>query len=233
MKAIILAGGRGTRLQPLTNDIPKPLVNIIDKPVMEHIINLLVTHGITEIGVTLGYMAEKITSYFGDGKALGAKLTYFIEKEPLGTAGSVKGAESYLSDTFLVISGDAYTNMNLTRLINYHQAKKSPLTLVCTPMSNPKGLGTLEVDFDGRVVRFEEKPLRPKPSLVNCGIYCIDKKVLKLIPKSFYDFGKELLPRLVGEIFGYVTYDYWSDIGTLPSYYYTNYLVSSSMQPQL
>lgn len=227
MNAIIMAGGKGSRLSPLTDDLPKPLVKIIDKPVMEHIIGLLKKSGINDIGVTLGYKADKIIEYFGNGDKLGVNLTYFVENEPLGTAGSVKAAENFVTDDFVVISGDAYTAMDISRAIDFHIAKSSPFTIVSTPSSNPVGLGVLETDFDGRVTRFVEKPENPRPSLINCGIYIINKSVLALIPDGFYDFGKQLLPRLTDSAYAYVTYDYWSDIGTLPSYYYTNYLVAS------
>lgn len=230
MKAIIMAGGRGSRLMPLTNDIPKPLVKIIDKPVMEHIINLLKKHGITDIGVTLGYKADAIIDRFGDGRQLGVNLTYFVEKEPLGTAGSVKGAAGFLSDTFLVISGDAYTDIDLRRAIDFHKAKNSRFTLIATPHKNPVGMGVLETDHDGKIINFIEKPASPRPSLINCGIYIINKEVLDMIPGGFYDFGRQLIPRLVGNLYAYVTYDYWSDIGTLSSYYYTNYVVASAME---
>ncbi|MFA5450052.1 MAG: nucleotidyltransferase family protein [Clostridia bacterium] len=230
MKAIIMAGGKGSRLQPLTNDIPKPLVKIIDKPVMEHIIELLKKHGITDIGVTLGYKSEAITDWFGGGERYGVNLTYFVEKEPLGTAGSVKAAENFLSDEFLVISGDAYTDIDLTKAIAFHKAKQSKFTLIATPHKSPVGLGVLETDHDGRVTAFIEKPPTIRPSLINCGIYIINREVLKMIPQGFYDFGRQLIPALVGRLYAYVTYDYWSDIGTLQSYYYTNYLVAAAME---
>lgn len=230
MKAIIMAGGRGSRLMPLTTDIPKPLVKIIDKPVMEHIIELLKKHGITEIGVTLGYKAESIIEYFGDGAHLGVTLTYFVEKEPLGTAGSVKGAEKFLSDEFLVISGDAYTDIDLGKAIAFHRAKHSNFTLIATPHKNPIGLGVLEIDPDGKIIQFIEKPQNPRPALINCGIYIINKSILAMIPDGFYDFGRQLIPRLTGSLYAYVTYDYWSDIGTLQSYYYTNYLVAAALE---
>lgn len=221
MKAIIMAGGKGTRLKPLTDNLPKPLVKLIDRPVMEYTINLLKRHGITEIGVTLGYRAEDIVSYFGSGSRFGVELTYFKESVPLGTAGGIKNASSFLDEDFLVLSGDAYTELDISEAIRFHYHKKSPLTVVATPCENPAGFGVLETDYDGKIVRFEEKPLNPRPSLINCGIYVISKKVLNSIPDGFYDFGKQLLPSMAGKIYAYVTYDYWTDIGTLPSYYGT------------
>lgn len=229
MNAIIMAGGKGTRLRPLTDNLPKPLVKIIDKPVMEHIINLLKTHGITEIGVTLGYKAKDIKDYFGNGDKLGVSLKYFIEEEPLGTAGSVKNAKDFVSDDFLIISGDAYTDIDLSRAIEFHFAKHSPFTIIATPHNNPKGMGILDVDFDGRLSKFEEKPEKVEPSLINTGIYVMNKKTIDMIPDGFYDFGKQLIPQLVNQAYVNVTYDYWSDIGTLPSYYYTNYLIAQGI----
>lgn len=229
MKAVIMAGGKGTRLKPLTNDIPKPMVKIIDRPVMEHILELLRVHNITDIAVTLGHMSQSIIDYFGNGESFGVNITYFIEETPLGTAGSVKATQNFVSDDFLVISGDAFTNINLTGAIRYHFAKDSIFTLIAQPHQSPEGLGVLEIDYENKVIDFVEKPKIVKPSLINTGIYIINKRVLGLIPDGFYDFGKQLLPRLVGKLYAYITYDYWSDIGTLSSYYYTNYLLATKM----
>lgn len=214
------------RLRPLTNDIPKPMVKIIDKPVLQYMIELCKAHGITDIGITLGYRSDCITEYFGDGNWLGVKLTYFFEEQPLGTAGSVKSTRNFVSDDFIVLSGDAYTTIDLSKAIAYHKAKNSPFTLVATPHKNPVGLGILETDHNGKISAFLEKPENPHPSLINCGIYIMHKSMLNMIPEGSYDFGKQFIPRLVGEAYAFVTYDYWSDIGTLPSYYYTNYLIS-------
>jgi len=231
MKAIIMAGGKGTRLQPLTNEIPKPMVKIIDRPILEHVIELLKKHNITQIGITLGHMYEIIMDYFGSGQRFGVEIKYFVEETPLGTAGGVKAAKDFLDGDFLVISGDCYTNMDLTKAIEYHRAKKSPFTIIATPHTNPVGLGVLDIDFEGRLATFVEKPEQVRPSLINTGIYIINKSVLDMIPEGFYDFGKQLLPRLIGDAFVSVTYDYWSDIGTLPSFYYTNFLVSQAITP--
>jgi mannose-1-phosphate guanylyltransferase/phosphomannomutase len=232
MKAVIMAGGKGTRLKPLTNDIPKPLVKIIDRPVMEHILELLKTHGITDIAVTLGHMSQSIIDYFGNGENFGVSLTYFIEDSPLGTAGSVKATQNFVSEDFLVISGDAFTNIDLTNAIRYHFAKDSIFTLIAQPHQRPEGLGVLEVDYDNKVIDFVEKPQQIKPSLINTGIYIINKGILELIPEGFYDFGRQLLPSLTGKLYAYITYDYWSDIGTLSSYYYTNYLLANKLANQ-
>ena len=222
MKAVIMAGGYGTRLLPLTKNEPKPMIKLIDKPVLEYVLELLKKHGITEAGLTLGYLPEKITDYFGDGSRFGMKLTYFYENTPLGTAGSVKSTRNFVDDDFLVISGDCYTEIDLTKAIQFHYALNSPFTIVAQPHANPVGLGVLETDINHRVVSFVEKPETVKPGLINTGIYVIKKETLKYIPDGFYDFGKQLIPRLVGKIYACVDYSYWSDIGTLQSYYATN-----------
>lgn len=230
MKAVIMSGGKGTRLYPLTKDMPKPMVRIIDKPVLEHIILLLKKHNINEIAVTLGYMAESIIAYFGDGSNLGVKITYYVEDSPLGTAGSVKRTLNFVDDDFVVISGDSYCDIDITRAIRFHKAKKSLFTLIAQPKENPVGLGVLDIDENNLVTAFIEKPDSAKTSLINTGIYIINKYVLSLIPEGFYDFGKQLIPRLLGEVYAYVDYGYWSDIGTLQSYYATNLRVARELE---
>lgn len=232
MNAVIMSGGRGTRLYPLTKDMPKPMVRIIDKPVLEHIIMLLKRHGITEIAITLGYMAESIIAYFDDGSKWGVKLTYYVEDSPLGTAGSVKRTLNFVENDFLVISGDSYCDIDITKAIKFHKAKKSLFTLIAQPKENPVGLGVLEIDENNLVSEFIEKPDSAKTSLINTGIYLINKQVLSLIPEGFYDFGRQLIPRLIGEVYAYVDYGYWSDIGTLQSYYATNLKVAREIEEQ-
>lgn len=229
MKAVIMAGGKGTRLMPLTKDMPKPMIKLIDKPVMEYIIELLKKHGITEIAVTLGYMPEAIISYFGNGEAWGVNLTYFIEDAPLGTAGSVKSARNFLSDDFLVISGDCYTEIDLSKAIYFHKLKRSPFTIISQPHPYPVGLGILETDINHKLTAFIEKPEDIRPALINTGIYIINKEIINKIPDGFYDFGKQLIPRLIGEAYACTDYSYWSDIGTLVSYYETNARLAKEM----
>jgi len=150
MKAIIMAGGEGSRLRPLTCDLPKPMVPIMNIPIMEHIINLLKKHGITEIGVTLMYLPQKIKDYFGNGSNFGVNITYFTEDTPLGTAGSVKNAEDFLDETFIVISGDSLTNMNITKAIEFHRMKNSKATLVLTRVDVPLEYGVF-FSYHGQV----------------------------------------------------------------------------------
>ena len=230
MNAVIMAGGRGTRLLPLTRNLPKPMVNLIDKPVLEHVIELLRKHGVYNIAITLGYLADRVISYFGNGENLGVNITYYTEEVPLGTAGGVKNASSFVTEDFFVLSGDAFSEIDLTRAAAFHKEKNSLFTLVAQPHPKPSAFGVTEIDFENRVVGFVEKPQTSKPALVNTGIYIINKKILSLIPEGFYDFGKDLLPRLVHTAYAYVDYSYWSDIGTLSSYYETNKYLAEKIE---
>ena len=231
MKAIIMAGGLGTRLRPLTNEIPKPMVPIIDRPVMSYIIELLKNHGFTDIAVTLNYKPKIITDYFEDGARLGVRLRYYIETTPLGTAGSVKNAADFLDDDFLIMSGDAFTDMDLSDFARYHFMKKAIFTLACKYCDDAKGFGVLESSPKGRVLRFVEKPEISVPGLINTGIYMVKRQVLDLIPDGFCDFGRDILPSLAAaeKLYAYKTDKYWSDIGSLPSYYSTNYFVAKNL----
>ncbi|MDR1940138.1 MAG: nucleotidyltransferase family protein [Clostridiales bacterium] len=230
MKAIIMAGGLGTRLRPLTNELPKPMVPIIDKPIMLYIVDLLRSYGFTDIGVTLNYKPDSIISYFRDGSQFGVRLTYFIESSPLGTAGSVKNAADFLSEDFLVMSGDSFTNIDLDELRAFHFKKNALFTLACKYYENTSGFGVLQKERGGKITGFVEKPEGTAAGLVNTGIYMINKTVLRLIPDGYYDFGKNLLPRLVGNgLYARETDGYWSDIGSLPSYYSANYFVATNM----
>ena len=147
------------------------------------------------------------------------------------TAGALKH-QNFVSEDFLVISGDAFTNIDLSKAIRYH-LPKTVSTLIAQPHPHPQGLGVLEIDYNNKIIDFMEKPENIKPSLINTGIYIINKRLLNLIPDGFYDFGKQLLPSLVGKIYAYVTYEFWSDIGTLSSYYYTNYLISRDFNEEM
>ena len=214
---------------PLTRNEPKPMVKLIDKPVLERTIELLRKHGVHDIAVTLGYLPERITSYFGDGEKFGVRLTYYVEDVPLGTAGGVKNAAHDIGEDFFVLSGDAYTEIDLTKAAAFHREKNSLFTLVVQPHPDPSAFGVTEIDFDNRIINFLEKPKIDHPALVNTGIYVINKKILSLIPDGFYDFGKDLLPRLVHSAYAYADYAYWSDIGTLKSYYETNVYLAEKL----
>jgi len=226
MKAVIMAGGKGTRLAPLTDHSPKPLMPIIDKPILRYIIELLKKHGITDISVTLGYMANKITEAFGDGRDLGVTLHYIVEREPLGTAGGVKGAAAGFQEDFLVISGDAYTDFDLTELIDFHRKHGKLATIAATRVEDPSSFGVMLLNGAGKVRSFIEKPSLPISNIVSTGIYVFKKEILKKIPSGFQDFARDIFPTIPGQIYAKIMNGYWSDIGTLLSYYSTNYHVA-------
>src|SRR2546421_1761334 len=158
MKAVVMAGGEGTRLRPLTSNQPKPRVPIVGKPCMEHIIELLKLHGFEDVIVTVAFLPQAIRSYFGGGETLGIDLSYSVEDSPLGTAGSVRLAAGKLDDTFLVISGDALCDVDLSRLLEFHRDKGASVTIGLKSVENPLEFGIVVTDEDGRIERFLEKP---------------------------------------------------------------------------
>lgn len=221
MNAVIMAGGFGTRLKPLTDNLCKPMMPIVGKPILEYTVELLVRHGVDDIAMTLNYRPFDIIDYFGDGSSWGVNIRYVVEDEPLGTAGSVKNAKP-MGDDFIVISGDAFTDINLTELLSFHRSSDALVTMAVKRVENPLGFGVVETQ-GSRIVRFKEKPIdAPSGSLVNTGIYAIKREVLDLIPNGFYDFSKQLFPEIIGHIAAFETDAYWSDIGTLENYYLTN-----------
>lgn len=228
MKAVIMAGGEGTRLRPLTCNMPKPMVPVANRPVMFHIIELLKKHGISEIAVTLQYMPEKIKEYFDDGSDLGVNIKYYTEKFPLGTAGSVKNTEDFIDDTFIVISGDALTDIDLSSAINFHKNKNAVATLVLKRMDIPLEYGVVITDKEGRVIRFLEKPSWGEvfSDTVNTGIYILSPEVLGFIERGkMFDFSKDLFPMLLNKnmpVYGYIADGYWCDIGDIHAYINSN-----------
>lgn len=230
MQAVIMAGGYGTRLRPLTNEIPKPMVPIIDKPIIEYIVLHLKKYGFTDIIVTLGYKPEEIMSYLGDGSKYGVQIRYNIESTPLGTAGSVKAVYEILEKTFLVISGDSFTNVNLYEVAKYHATHPKAITMVVKELDDVKGFGVVKFDEDGDIQDFVEKPETSKLKFVNTGMYMIEKKILQTIPEGKFDFSRDLFPTVLDEMKAYVMREYWSDIGTLSSYYLTNNEVALNPQ---
>lgn len=224
MKGVIIAGGRGSRLSPLTNELPKPMIPILDKPVMEYCIEHLKEHGITEIAVTVQYLSSKIMNYFGDGQKYGVNLTYFEERKPLGTAGSIKNAEAFLDESFVVIYGDVISNFDLAKGIQFHHAKDSLVTIFMTTVSNPMDYGIIKTNDTGKVTRFLEKPTRLEvfTNVINTGIYVMEPEILRYIKKGeALDFSLDLFPILLKNdcpIFGFKTNGYWSDVGNMAKY---------------
>ncbi|HHT48963.1 MAG TPA: NTP transferase domain-containing protein [Firmicutes bacterium] len=229
MKAIVMAGGKGTRLRPLTCKQPKPMVPIAGKPMIGYILELLKKYHFTDIGMTLFYLPELITNYFGDGHEFGVSVRYFLEESPLGTAGSVKNAESFLDETFLVISGDALTDINLAEAVAFHRARRALVTIVLTKVANPLDYGVVITAEDGRIKRFLEKPGWGEvfSDTVNTGIYLIEPEVFRYYEKNkAVDFSKDLFPLLLQAgkpLYGFVAEGYWSDVGNLAQYRQANY----------
>lgn len=229
MKAIIMAGGEGSRLRPLTCDLPKPMVPLMNKPIMEHIIELLKKHGITEIGITLMYLPQKIKDYFGDGSNFGVNLHYFIEDSPLGTAGSVKNAGKFLDDTFVVISGDALTDMDLTNAVKFHKEKQSLATLVLYKVDVPLEYGVVVTDENGLITRFLEKPSWSEvfSDTANTGTYILEPEALDYFEMGQkFDFSQDLFPLILKDkkpLYGYTVSGYWCDIGDLRAYLQAHY----------
>ena len=225
MRAVLMAGGSGTRLRPLTCDLPKPMVPILNRPIAEHIINLLKRNNITEVIATLYYLPDVMRDYFQDGKDFGVDMTYAVEEEqPLGTAGCVKNIEQWLDDTFIVISGDGITDFDLQEAIAYHKSKGSKATLILTRVPNPVEFGVVITDEDGRINRFLEKPSLSEifSDTINTGTYILEPEVLQYLPRDEEsDFSKDLFPTLLAKdepMYGYVAEGYWCDVGHLEAY---------------
>jgi len=224
MKAVILVGGEGTRLRPLTCNKVKPLVPVLNRPFLEHVVDYLKRHGVRDIILALGYLPEQIQEYFGDGSGFGVNMTYLIEDFPLGTAGGVKNAEAFLDASFLVFNGDIFTDIDLTDMMNCHHEKKAATSIALTPVDDPTPYGVVETDAEGRVERFVEKPRREEvtTNMINAGIYIMEPHVLDYIAANvFFTFEHGVFPSLLekGEVvYGYPSQAYWIDIGTPEKY---------------
>jgi mannose-1-phosphate guanylyltransferase / phosphomannomutase len=220
-----MAGGEGTRLRPMTANQPKPMLPVVNRPVMEHVLRLLKRHGFDETVVTVQFLASLVRNYFGDGEEVGMSLQYATEAEPLGTAGSVRNAQDALRDEpFLVISGDALTDIDLSELVKFHRLNGALVTVALSRVPNPLEFGIVITDEDGRIQRFLEKPSWGQvfSDTVNTGIYVMEPEVLAEVPEGeATDWSGDVFPRLLkrgAPMFGWVGEGYWEDIGTHASY---------------
>jgi len=225
MKAIILAGGFGTRIQPLTNSLPKPMLPILNRPMMEHIIIKLRDElGITDMAVLLYFKPDIIKNHFGDGSDLGVKITYVQPDDDYGTAGAVAFAREFLDDTFIIVSGDLVTNFDFKKIERFHKKKKSQLTITLTRVENPLQFGVVIANEDDRIEKFLEKPSWGEvfSDTINTGIYVIEPEILNYIPHGEnFDFAKDLFPALMQNdipLWGYSCEGYWRDVGNPVSY---------------
>ena len=224
MKAVIMAGGEGTRLRPLTSNSPKPMLPVANRPMMEHIVTLLKHHDITEIVVTVAFLANQIRTYFGDGSEFGVKMVYATEDQPLGTAGSVRNAMDELDERFIVISGDVLTDIDLGQIIEFHDQRDAMATIGLVAVENPLEFGIVITRDDGSVERFLEKPTWGEvfSDTINTGIFVLEPEIFDHIdPDRPVDFSSEVFPALLAAgkpLYGAVAEGYWEDVGTLESY---------------
>ncbi len=224
MKAVIMAGGEGTRLRPLTSNIPKPMLPIANIPMMEHVVDLLVAHGITDIVVTVAYLADSVRNYFGDGSEFGVRMVYATEETPLGTAGSVRNAMDELDERFLVISGDVLTDIDLSAIVEYHDTKKALATIGLVAVENPLEFGIVITDESGAIERFLEKPSWGQvfSDTINTGIFVLEPEIFDFIPQDGpSDFSSDVFPEVLAAdrgLYGMVATGYWEDVGTLEAY---------------
>ena len=224
MKAVILAGGEGTRLRPLTCNTPKPMVPILNRPFLEHMLSHLKGHGVDHTLLTLWYLPDVIRSHFGDGEGLGLRLSYTLETQPLGTAGAVKNVESELDGTFFVLNGDIFTDLDLSDMVRFHRESGALVTISLTQVEDPSAFGVVETDDRGRVQRFLEKPAPgvTASNWINAGIYLVEPEVLAHAPSGeHYMFERGLFPKLLdmgAPVYGYRSGAYWVDLGTPENY---------------
>jgi mannose-1-phosphate guanylyltransferase len=229
MKAVILVGGEGTRLRPLTYDTPKPMVPVLNRPFLEHTIAHLKKCWVNNIILAVSYLPEVVQDYFDDGSNLGVRLTYAIESSPLGTAGAVKNAERSLDATFAVLNGDIFSGLDVAEMLDFHRSKRAKATIALTRVHNPCAFGVVEADSDGRIRQFIEKPSpnQVTTNWINAGVYILEPEVLEHVPpSSHYMFERGLFPLLLEQgdpIYCYpFSSGYWLDMGTPEKYLQLN-----------
>jgi len=229
LKAVILVGGLGTRLRPLTYNTPKALVPVLNRPFLEYVLRRLKEHGVDEVILAISHLAQPIKICFGDGRRLGLKISYVLEKSALGTAGAVKNAAEMVSDSFFVLNGDIFSDLDFSAMLSFHRKNKARATIALTPVDNPTHYGLIETDSRSRVTRFLEKP-RPEEvttNMINAGTYVLEPEMLDMIPRSQeYSFERQLYPSMLtgGEaVYAFPTSEYWIDIGNPEKYSQLNF----------
>ncbi|HKG66423.1 MAG TPA: NDP-sugar synthase [Solirubrobacteraceae bacterium] len=222
MQALILAGGEGTRLRPLTTTYPKPVVPLVDRPFIGFMLDWLRSHGVEEVIMGCGHMAEGVRAVLGDGAGFGVKLSFVEEPRPLGTGGALKFAEELLDERFLMLNGDVLTDLDLTAQLAQHEATGARATLALTPVEDPSAYGLVRLTGDNQVTEFVEKPSADQidTNNISAGAYVLERSVLELLePGKPASIERDVFPRLVGDgLFGYVGEGYWMDIGTPDRY---------------
>jgi mannose-1-phosphate guanylyltransferase len=224
-KAIVLCGGKGTRLRPYTYTIPKPMLPLGKKPILEYVLASMKRAGITEVYLTVGYLHEQIEKYFGDGSKLGMKLHYSVETAELGTAGSIVPLIGKFDSTFVVMMGDHLSNVEIGKIVEFHKKKKGIATVALNRKGVPLEYGVADLEGD-EIVRFREKPI--VENLINTGVYVFEPEIFEYI-KPGEDFANNVFPRLIEnkkKIMGYIFTDYWLDIGRTTDYEHINQFIS-------
>jgi mannose-1-phosphate guanylyltransferase len=224
MQAIVLVGGEGTRLRPLTSDVPKPALTLVDRPFLAYMVEWLAAHGVTEIVFACGFLPDVLREALGDGEHAGVKLRYVVEPDRRGTAGAIRFAADALGEElenrFLALNGDVLTDLDLSALMRAHAERGARATIALYPVEDSAAYGLVEVDAEGRVLAFTEKTGEPVPGEINAGAYLIERSVLDLIaPGAEVSIEREVFPRLIGDGLGALRLDgYWMDIGTPERY---------------
>jgi len=229
VKAVILVGGLGTRLRPLTINTPKAMMPVLNIPFLEYVIRSLSRHNVGEIVLAISHLAQPIEDYFGDGSRMGVSLSYNIEETALGTAGAIKNAEKYLDETFFALNGDVFTDLDFSAMVDSHRRRQAQITIALTPVEDPTIYGLVESDARGRITRFLEKPSREQitTNMINAGTYILEPEVLAFIPpQTNFSIERQVFPQLLerGEpIYAFPSSCYWMDIGTPEKYRQLNY----------
>ena len=217
--AFILVGGKGTRLRPITDKTPKPMIEVKGKPILEYVIELLGKYEIKNTVMALGYKGEQIKEYFGDGEKYGTNIEYVTEKEPLGTGGPLRLAKKLLVEEFLMFNGDNLTNINLNDMYSFHKKNNAYATIALCSVKEPENFGVIEMEGN-QIKKFVEKPSNPKSNLINSGAYILKPEVIDMIPKGFSLIEKDVFPKLSeqGKLYGYVYNGQWFPTDTMERY---------------
>jgi len=218
-QAFILAGGKGTRLRPITYEIPKPMIPLAGRPLLEHHIEMLREAGIRDIIISIGYLGDKIKEHFGNGSKFGVKIRYVEEDEPLGTAGPLKLAKDLLKSTFVMMNGDEYKELDIIDMYSVHKDNNALATLGLTTTKHPENYGVARLK-GSKIVEFVEKPTRFISNLISAGIYVIEPEVIEMVPDGYAMVETDLFPKLVetGRFCGYPFEGVWYDLGTMERY---------------
>jgi NDP-sugar pyrophosphorylase family protein len=218
-KAVLLVGGRGTRLKPLTDNIPKGMLEVQSKTIIEHLFDLLKKYGVRDVLLSTGYLKDKMREYYQDGSRFGINITYIEENEPLGTAGPLRLAKKHLKDSFIVSNGDELKNVNIPRMFRLHKRKNALATIALTTVDNPSHYGVARLD-GSRIIEFVEKPNSPPSNLINAGFYILEPEVIDMITDGFSMLEKDVFPKLaqLGRLRGFPFAGQWFDIGNIERY---------------